>query len=582
MTSNPVTGPPIDLLPPGTTATVTGSGATARVLWEHLTALGVTTVDGGLQPATDIAASVSLEVGDGARRELVVHWSGPLQAVELTDETAVQAICGVMHVNGRSTGSPRGLAPDYCATAAGVVAMTGLLASLLVPARRLRVQTSVAEAALLAISQYLAAAGADDPEAVSLDPGGPPFVSADGIRFEIESLQPEPWAAFWTALDADPAALRKGWRPFQFRYATATAPLPEPLHRAARSHTFATITDIGNRSGVSVCRLYGSHDHAAPDPALPTAPWTVADIPDNTPSRASSPAGTGIRFEGPSDDVPTGGQAGDRADRPLAGIRVLEAGRRVQAPLAAHLLRLLGADVTRIEPPGGDPLRDMPPCSGDLSARWLALNRHKSAREFDIKSPEDRSRLRELATEYDVFLHNWAPGKAEQLGLSGAGLPPGIIYIHTSGWAGADLTDLPPGTDFMVQARTGLAELVGPPDTPAAPSLMTILDVLGGVLGAEAAIIGLLRRRAVGGGVAVESSLLSASNILRRHACAGMPAGTRQPFRMDGQWVVTDASGGTAHVTTDLTELLDDPRFATVIGRDDHGCPALAMPWRLS
>lgn len=578
MTSTTMTGPSIDLLPPGTTATVTGTGATARVLREHLTALGVAAAAEEAPADADIAASVSLALADGTRRDLAVHWSGPVRADDLRDETAAQAICGIMQVNGRRTGFPRGLALDYCSTAAGVLAMTGLLASLLVPTRRLHVRTSVAEAALLAVSQYLAAAGADDPEAVSLEPGGPPFVSADGIRFEIESLQPEPWAEFWTALAAEPKALRKGWRPFQFRYATATAPLPEPLHRATRAHTFASIRAIGARTGVAVCRLYGAHEFAVSSPALAVAPWIVTDVPDH--------AGRGDDSDSPRDRRSAHRPGADRTDpvpaRPLAGLRVLEAGRRVQAPLAAHLLRMLGAEVTRIEPPGGDPLREMPPCAGDLSARWLALNRHKGAREFDIKSSADRSRLRELTADYDVFLHNWAPGKAEQLGLAGRDLPAGTVYVYTSGWSGAELADLPPGTDFMVQARTGLAELIGLPDTPAAPSLMTVLDVLGGMLGAEAAVLGLLRRRATGGGVAVESSLLSASNTLRRHAAADAEPGTRQPFRLDGQWVVTSESGAPVRVTTDLAELLTDTRFATVIGRDDHGCPALATPWRLS
>ncbi|WP_227983683.1 CoA transferase [Nocardia spumae] len=561
MTTTPLSGPPIELIPPGTIATVTGSGATARVLREHLGALGAATSDGPEEESAAAATAV-LEFLDGTRRELVIDWSGPVRDSALTDETAVQAICGVMQVNGRRTGAPRGLELDYCATVAGVLGMTGLLASLLLPRRRLRVQTSVAETALLGISQYLAAAGADDPEAVAPVPGGPPFVSADGIRFEIESLLPEPWAAFWSALDADRNALRKGWRPFQFRYATAAAPMPEDLHRTTRSHTFAAISDAAARTGVSVCRLYAPSDPATPDPRLLAAPWSIADLAERRSVHRVSASGS--------------------ATAPLAGLRVLEAGRRVQAPLAAHLLRLLGAEVTRIEPPGGDPLRDMPPCSGDISARWLALNRHKRALEFDIKSAADQDRLRELTAEYDVFLHNWAPGKAEQFGLRGRDLPPGTVYLHTSGWSGADLTDLPPGTDFMVQARTGLAELVGPPDTPPAPTLMTVLDVLGGILGAQAAVIALLRRRATGIGVSAESSLLSASNTLRQHASGATATRPRQPFRLDGAWVVAGASGVPVRVTTDLAELVGDPRFADVLGRDDHGCPALTTPWRMS
>ncbi len=125
--------------------------------------------------------------------------------------------------------------------------------------------------------------------------------------------------------------------------------------------------------------------------------------------------------------------------RPLAGLTVLEAGRRIQAPLAAHLLGLLGAEVVRIEPPGGDPLRGMPPACSGVSARWLALNRGKEAVEIDIKSPGGRRELRAAAAGADVFLHNWAPGKAAELGLDSDDLArdnPALVYAYTGGWGG--------------------------------------------------------------------------------------------------------------------------------------------------
>lgn len=106
----------------------------------------------------------------------------------------------------------------------------------------------------------------------------------------------------------------------------------------------------------------------------------------------------------------------------------------------------------------------MPPACDGISARWLALNRGKEAVEIDIKSSEDRRRLRELAAEADVFLHNWAPGKAAELELDTEHLTranPALVYAYTGGWADR-LDDAPMGTDFMVQARTGVGEAVHP------------------------------------------------------------------------------------------------------------------------
>jgi hypothetical protein len=414
-------------------------------------------------------------------------------------------------------------------------------------------------------------AGADGPEAVDLAPGGPPFTSSDGIRFELDTLAPDTWAAFWTALGAPRSAMSASWRPFQFRYATATATIDLALHRTTRAHTFAAISSTGADTGMSICRLYTAREHAREladwSRGGPLLPWQLE---------------SGARPALPLPPPPgTEGQ-------PLTGLTVLEAGRRVQAPLAAHLLGLLGARVTRIEPPGGDPLRGMPPSCGDTSARWLALNRGKDAVEVDIKNAEGRDQLRALAGGADVFLHNWAPGKAEQLGLGSADLPGHLVYTYTSAWGAHPVPDPPLGTDFMVQARTGMAELTRPADTEAAPSLMTLLDVFGGLLGAEATVAGLVRRSQSGVGVAVQSSLLDAAIQLfptPKHTPARPRSGFRRPTGRHGRWSVTPddpTAGPEVAVTTDLAALLDDPRFTDVIGRDNHGAPALTRPWRFA
>ncbi|MFE5539359.1 CoA transferase [Streptomyces sp. NPDC056519] len=522
-------------------------------------------------------------------------WGGPKSG--LVDEATVQAATGVMAVHGRRDGGPRGLAVDYTATATAVLTVQGLLATLVGAARGIhprQVTTSAERAGLLAVSQYLAAAGADEGEAADLAPGGPPFTSAEGTLFELETLDPGAWAVFWKALDAPADAMRAGWRPFQFRYATACAPFPAALHTVTRSHSTARIRQAAALSGAQVCVLRTLAERAAEHDGA--APWSLRLMEPG--ARTGQPA-------------PSGG-------RPLAGITVLEAGRRIQAPLAAHLLGLLGAEVIRIEPPGGDPLRGMPPACSGISARWLALNRGKRAVEIDIKSDADRRRLRDIAAEADVFLHNWAPGKAGELGLDAQDLAtvnPGLVYAYTGGWADR-LPDAPMGTDFMVQARTGVGEAVRPEGEPPAPSLMTLLDVMGGLTGAEAVLAGLLLRERTGHGVRVDSSLLGAADTLTapalRRAARGAnprrPAGFRHPLPTADGWIAPSdacAVAAAAHdlgelatpdalsllarhgltataVTTDLADLHHDARFAGSISRDAHGAPAVPDPWSLS
>lgn len=330
------------------------------VIADHLRLLGARTdrpaQDGastGIAAGTDgpPTGGTTLTGGGFDPAHATATWADP--ASGLTDEATVQAATGIMAVHGRRDGGPRGLAVDYAATATGVLAVQGLLAALVGQARggaARAVTTGADRAGLLAVSQYLAAAGADEGEAAELAPGGPPFTSADGVLFELETLDAGAWAAFWKALEAPADALRAGWRPFQFRYATACAPFPAALHLTARSHSWERIRRAAAAYGTEVCALRPLAERAAEHDGA--APWSLA------------PSAPG-RLTARSHRLPGAAHSGG----PLAGLTVLEAGRRIQAPLAAHLLGLLGADVIRIEPPGGDPLRGMPrPAPGSRRA----------------------------------------------------------------------------------------------------------------------------------------------------------------------------------------------------------------------
>ncbi|MFE5942453.1 CoA transferase [Streptomyces sp. NPDC056480] len=574
-----------------------------RVVSDHLRRLGATVKDGAPGDIAPDGAPGDIALDGGGFAPVLARTAWGTEGSGIEDEATAQAVTGVMAVHGRRHGTPRGLAVDYLATATGVLTVQGLLAGLVGQARggpAAPVRTTTADrAGLLTVSQYLAAAGADEPEAVEPAPGGPPFTSADGVLFELETLDPGAWAAFWRALEAPADAIRAGWRPFQFRYATACAPFPVDLHEVTRRHPWARIRQAAARSEAEVCRLRTLAERAAEDDGAD--PWSLRALGQARPTAAGErPATTAT------------------ADRPLAGLTVLEAGRRIQAPLAAHLLGLLGARVIRIEPPGGDPLRGMPPACDGISARWLALNRGKEAVEVDIKAPGDRTRLRELVAEADVFLHNWAPGKAAELQLDAehlATVNPSLVYAYTGGWADR-IDDAPMGTDFMVQARTGVGEAAHPAGEPPVPSLMTLLDVLGGLHGTEAVLAGLLLRERTGHGVRVESSLLGAADTLlapalRRAATGAGPrrtAGFRHPLRTSDGWIApsdNSAAAATAYdvsgmctedaldqlrghgltataVTTDLSALHHDPRLSGPIGRDAHGAPAVPDPWSLA
>ncbi|MYU20751.1 CoA transferase [Streptomyces sp. SID8352] len=441
---------------------------------------------------------------DGARDAArSIGGRGPV-GIDAGDERAVQAACGIMLVHGRATGGPRPLTADYVSAVTGVLAAQGATACLVARLRGqggLRSGTSLAQGALLALTQYLAAATA--PGAVSGAVHGvglAALTTADEVSVEIETLDPLAWAGFWQELGVDPRTTGRGWGPFQSRFGTAVCPLPRELRTALRRTPLRAVRATAARHGVALAEIG----------ATTTAPvldaWTLA--PADTP-RPGPAAPRGHRRE------TSGGPA------PLSGLRVVESTRRVQGPMAGHVLRLLGAEVVRVEPPGGDPMRWLAPMAGDCSARFSALNTGKSVVEADLSTPRGQAAVRELVSGADVFLHTWAPGKAEGYGLDADDLRsvrPGLVYASASGFGGALGPRPPIGTDYLAQVHGGLAAALRPADEPPAPSLMTVTDVLGGLVLAQAALAGLALREGTGHGCRADSSLLSAAALVPRPA----------------------------------------------------------------
>lgn len=553
-----------------------------------------------------------VDVPGTAMARYAIDWAGPV-GLPLSDERSVQAACGIMHVHGRAAGRPAPLAVDYASAAAGVLAAQGVLAVLVARARGLRldgVRTSVGQAALLCLTQYLAAATAGDDPPEQLPPGGCDWLSADGVPFEFETLAPQQWQEFWRRLGAAPADIGRGWRAFQQRFATACCPLPAPLRELVRRTPYAGIRATAERAGVGLLPV-----RQEPFPPARVRPWTLTAFPGPEPGPDAA-------------TVPAPGEAGTgpTPERPLDGVRVVESTRRVQGPMAGHVLRLLGADVVRVEPPGGDPMRGIPPTAGGVSARFSALNAGKSVVEADITSAAGRRTVHDLVARADVFLHNWAPGKAARLRLDADDLRrtrPGLVYAWASGWGDVLGPEPPVGTDYLVQARSGLAAAARPADEAPAPSLMTLTDVLGGLVSAQGILAALLTRVRTGRGGRVDSSLFSAAGVVprRRRRAEWTPLDrplrtgdgylalgpdararpdrlvraaelapsatvadlvTRFRMRPTGYWTPRLAEAGltATPVCTDLRDLARCPAFRRAIAVGDHAVPR--SPWEFT
>ncbi len=165
-------------------------------------------------------------------------------------------------------------------------------------------------------------------------------------------------------------------------------------------------------------------------------------------------------------------------DRLLDGMRVLDAGIWRPVPHATQLLVDLGAEVLKIEPPGGDPMRVFPEL-------FSTVNGHKGSVVLDLKDPDDRARALELAAEADVFTEGFRPGVAERLGLGYEALKavnPAIVYCSISGFGATGEHVALPGHDVNYQAMSGFLVFddEGRPGLPVHP----VADLLGGTTAA--------------------------------------------------------------------------------------------------
>ena len=420
-----------------------------------------------------------------------------------TTEATLQATCGLMSVHGRASGGPKPLGLPYLSVLTGAITLQAGLAGLLGQmngGRFDKAQVSALACGLLSISQYLAGASAiEDAERIasgSTDPVlRPPFVSADGVVFEIETLDSAPWRRFWERLGLDPETAGRAWTAFLLRYAKAISPIPQACVQLLSGLAYARIRDAANQAGLALVpvRTVSERRSDVDYRRDVAAPWKIEG------NNSIACLQHGIRPK----------------ELPLQGIRVIESCRRIQGPLAGHMLAMLGAEVIRLEPPGGDPLRAMPPVANGCSVRFDALNHLKQVREVDIKSAAGRKQIYEYVRESEVFLHNWAPGKAAELQLDAMdmhAIKSDLVYAYAGGWGNGHVAA--PGTDFTVQAWSGVASQIAAASGIRGGSLFTVLDVLGGVVAALGTTAALLRRASTGMGCRVESSLLGSADLL--------------------------------------------------------------------
>jgi crotonobetainyl-CoA:carnitine CoA-transferase CaiB-like acyl-CoA transferase len=203
----------------------------------------------------------------------------------------------------------------------------------------------------------------------------------------------------------------------------------------------------------------------------------------------------------------------ERRNLPLDGVTVIDLGQVYQGPYATLLMAKAGANVIKVEPPGGEPIRQRVHVSKGAAVPFAMLNANKRAITLNLKSEKGRDILKQLATNADVLLENYAPGVMDKLGIGWSVLSklnPRLIYASGSGYglSGPDRDNL--AMDITVQAASGMMSVTGFPDGPPVKAGPAVVDFLSGIHLYAGVMTALYERTFTGKGRLVEVAMQEA------------------------------------------------------------------------
>jgi crotonobetainyl-CoA:carnitine CoA-transferase CaiB-like acyl-CoA transferase len=210
---------------------------------------------------------------------------------------------------------------------------------------------------------------------------------------------------------------------------------------------------------------------------------------------------------------------------PLEGIRVVEFTHMVMGPTCGMILADLGAEVIKIEPPGGDKTRSLP---GLGIGFFRSFNRNKKSVVLDINSPAGLATATELIGQSDVMLENFRPGLMNKLGLDFESLSaqfPRLIYVSHKGFLPGPYENRL-ALDEVVQNMAGLTYMTGPKGRPLRAG-SSVNDIMGGMFGAIGVLAALQERNRTGRGQEIQSALFE--------NCVLLAAQHMQQFLMTGE-----------------------------------------------
>jgi crotonobetainyl-CoA:carnitine CoA-transferase CaiB-like acyl-CoA transferase len=280
--------------------------------------------------------------------------------------------------------------------------------------------------------------------------------------------------------------------------------------------------------------------------------------------------------------------------RPLEGVRVLEVGQLLAGPFAGCMLAYFGAEVIKIEPRHGDPLRTWRVMRDGTSLWWRSLARNKKSVTIDLQTQRGQQLVRELATRSDVLIENFKPGTMEKWGLGPdefKSAHPSLVYARVSGYGQTGPYAAKPGFASVCEAIGGLRFVNGFEDRPPVRPNLSLGDTLAGMHAVIGILLALLAKRgAHQAGQVVDVAIYEAvfnvlEGVVPEYDGAGVvrgPSGSTLTgivpsntyLCADGRHVVIGANGDSLFQrlmrALGRDDMAQDPRFTDNAGRVRH------------
>ena len=284
--------------------------------------------------------------------------------------------------------------------------------------------------------------------------------------------------------------------------------------------------------------------------------------------------------------------------RALAGLRVVDVTQAMAAPFCTMNLADMGADVIKVEPPGGEDMRRGSASKNGHSGTFLTMNRSKRGITVDLKRPAGVEIIHRLVKTADVFVQNYRPGAARRLRVDWDELRPinpRLIYCSISGFGATGPYAHRGGYDLIAQGMSGIMSVTGDEDGPPAKAGLPVSDLSAGLFGAYGILCALEARERTGQGQFVDTSLLEAALALtvwesteywvtgrapRRLGSAHRLAAPYQALRASDGWFTVGANNDKLFTAfcraIERPELARDSRFAGSRERMRHRAALIA------